>query len=74
LLVPVTVCEGLVVPTETVPKLRLVGLTVKLGGSASALGDARPTTTKRSARLKTENAERNYFGRAMINPPKKATL
>jgi hypothetical protein len=65
--VAVTVCEGLVVPTVTLPKARLVGLTLKPLPSASArLAFARPIA-KRRVKVKTENAKKDDFGRAMIN-------
>jgi hypothetical protein len=69
LLVPVTVCEGLVDPTATTPKLRLVGVTVKLGGSANVrLAVARPSSRRR-AKVKTENVKPDDFGCVMNNPP-----
>jgi hypothetical protein len=71
LLVPVTLCDGLVVPTATSPKARLVGATVNVAACASD-GTAR-LIAKRRKKLGTETARRDDFGRAMINPPKKAT-
>jgi len=72
--VAVTVFEELVVPTVTLPKARLVGLTLKPLPSARArLAFARPIAKKR-AKLKTMNAKKDDFGRAMINPPRNRTV
>jgi hypothetical protein len=67
MLVAWTVCEGLVVPTLTLPKARLVGLSFSDCALASA-GAAKPIK-KRSAKLKTENVKVDNLGRDMINPP-----
>ena len=66
-LVAVTVCEGLVVPTLTLPKARLVGLTTKSPAEAG-FAVASPNA-KRRKKLKTESAKVDDFGRNMINPP-----
>ena len=66
-LVAVTVCEELVVPTLTLPKARLVGLTTK--SAAEAGFAAASPNAKRRKKLKTENAKMDDFGRNMINPP-----
>jgi len=66
-LVAVTVCEELVVPTLTLPKARLVGLTTR--SAAEAGFAAASPNAKRRKKLKTENAKMDDFGRNMINPP-----
>ena len=63
-LVAVTVCDGLVAPTLTLPKLRLVGLTTS---PAAALAVPRPITKRR---VKTENAKRDDFVRDMAFLPR----
>jgi hypothetical protein len=75
-LVTVSVCEALVVPTLTLPKLSLVGLadssctpSVSASKIASAgFGATRPITRRR-AKLKTKNPKMDDFGRAMADPP-----
>ena len=67
-LVAVTVCDGLVVPTVTLPKARLVGLTTSPCAMAG-LAAARPIT-KRREKLRTENVKMDDFDRDMANPPK----
>jgi hypothetical protein len=75
LLVANTLCGGLVVPTVTLPKLRLVGLTFRCAfpfpGSFAKAGVemARPKA-KRRVKLSTENANSDDFGRDMDDPPK----
>jgi hypothetical protein len=62
-LVAVTFCEGLVVPTATLPKARLVGTTLRPPSSAEAgVAAARPIA-KRKAKVNTENAKRDDFDR-----------
>jgi hypothetical protein len=69
----VSVCEALVVPTVTLPKLSDEGL--PSSGSVSfanaRLAFARPSSRRR-AKLKTENVKMDDFERDMINPPEKS--
>jgi hypothetical protein len=70
-LVAVTLFDGLVFPTLTLPKARLVGLTFREPSPLSAnarLAFARPSS-RRTAKQKPENAKVNDLGRNMINPP-----
>jgi hypothetical protein len=67
MLVASTVCDGLVVPMTTLPKLRLVGLTLSDCALASA-GAAQPAIAK--SRVKTENAKRDDFVRDMAFLPR----
>jgi hypothetical protein len=72
-LVIVSVCEGLVVPTVTLPKLSTTGLAsnspVSLLVFANArLAFARPSSRRR-AKLKIVDVKTDDFGRDMINPP-----
>jgi hypothetical protein len=72
-LVSVSVCEGLVLPTVTLPKLSNGGFSSSLPVSLpllsanARLGAAKPIT-RRSAKLKTENVKIDDFGRDMFNP------
>jgi hypothetical protein len=70
LLVTSTLCEGLVLPMVTLPKSRLLGLTLifAFGSAKTAAGAA--MLIKKRAKLKTENAKIDDFGRTMTNPPK----
>jgi hypothetical protein len=70
-LVAVTFCEGLVVPTATLPKSRLVGLTFRPPSSAKAGFAAARPIAKRKAKLNTKKAKRDDFDRDMMNPPEK---
>ena len=71
LLVASTVCEELVLPMATLPKLRLLGLTLSFAfGCAKTAAGAAMLITKRSAKLKPENAKIDDFGRDMVNPPR----
>jgi hypothetical protein len=71
-LVAVTVCDGLVVPTLTLPNARLVGLTTSWPldppCADAGLGAARPIA-KRRKKLRTENVKMDDFDRDMANPP-----
>jgi hypothetical protein len=68
--VAVTICAGLVVPMTTGPKLRLSGFSSRFGSppATASAGAAKPIATSR-AKLRTENAKMNDFGRDMVNPP-----
>ena len=66
MLVANTVCDGLVVPMTTLPKLRLVGLTFSDCALAIA-GAAKPIA---KMRVKTENAKRDDFVRYMAFLPR----
>jgi hypothetical protein len=71
-LVAVTLCDGLVVPTLTLPKARLVGLTTSApdGSCAWANLAAERPITKRRVKLKTVNAKRDDFVRDMAFLPR----
>jgi hypothetical protein len=69
-LVATVVCDGLVVPTLTLPKLRVSGLacssSVASFSAKAGLAAAKPIARRR-AKLKTKNVKKDDFGRDMIN-------
>jgi hypothetical protein len=65
-LVAVTVCDGLVVPTLTLPKARLAGLTISCAEAGVA---AASPIEKRRKKLRTENVKMDNFDRNMVIPP-----
>lgn len=67
-LVAVTVCDGLVVPTLTLPKARLVGLTSSCPCAAAGSAAARSIEQRRK-KLRTENVKMDNFDRGMVIPP-----
>jgi hypothetical protein len=74
LLVANTLCGGLVVPTVTLPKLRLVGLTFRCafpfpGSFAKAGPDMPRPRAKSRVKLSIENEKSDDFGRDMDDPP-----
>ena len=76
-LVASTVCAALVVPTATLPKLRLPGLTLRFAfpfaASAAKTGaDAARPIAKSS--VKNANAERDDFVRDMVFLPRNTNL
>jgi hypothetical protein len=82
LLVSVVVCEALVDPMHTLPKLRKNGLACRLPSSSSpppppsakaGLALARPSS-RIKAKLRIENVKRDDFDRDIENPPENATL
>ena len=76
-LVAVTVWAGLVVPTTTLPKSSCSGFTSSSSSfspHAYAIPGRARMSAKRRAKLRTENAKMDNFGRDMANPPKSSAV
>src|SRR5579863_1362973 len=68
-LVASTGCEGLVVPTFTLPKLRFLGLSFRVAFCANASAGAVRSIARRSAKLSAESARTDNFDRGIDTPP-----